>query len=167
MGATHCVPLAKLRQLPEPSQDPSSPHWAMSPIGHWLCIAGGLPAATSEQVPTLPVSAHDWQVPLQAVSQQNPCAQKLELHSLPIAQVTPFCFLPQAVPWHEFGARQSAFDVATVQEVLQDEMPSHRNGAQLAAVGAPQCPAPSQLRGGVRFAVPPGQTPAAHCWAVV
>jgi hypothetical protein len=53
-----------------------------------------VPAGTSEQVPTLPVSAHDWQVPLQFVSQQTPCEQKVEMHSLPIPQLAPACFLP-------------------------------------------------------------------------
>ena len=66
LGATHCVPLAKSWQLPEPSQKPLRPQVDCALPGHWLATAGELPAGTSEQVPTLPVSAHDWQVPLQS-----------------------------------------------------------------------------------------------------
>lgn len=114
----------------------------------------------------MPPSEHDWQVPLQSLSQQTPCEQKLELHSPAIEQVTPFCFLPQSVPRHTFGVRQSALDVATVQVVLHAETPSQRNGSQTPEVAALQCPTPSQLRARVRFAVPPGQMPAAH-WVAV
>lgn len=118
-------------------------------------------------MPTLPVSTHDWQVLLQSLSQQTLCEQLPELHSPPIAHETPFCFLPQAVPRQVLGARQSAVDVATVQAILHADTPSHRNGSQCPVVAALQCPTPSQVRGGVRFAVPLGQMPAAHCVAVV
>ena len=47
------------------------------------------------QVPSLPESAHDWQVPEQAVLQQTPCWQKPELQSSPTAQVPPGGPLPQ------------------------------------------------------------------------
>src|SRR4051794_26963769 len=66
LGLTHTVPLAKSWQLPEPSQKPLRPQVDIAPLGHWLATAGGLPAGTSEQVPTLPVSTHDRQVPLQS-----------------------------------------------------------------------------------------------------
>ena len=41
------------------------------------------PAGTVEQVPPVPVSAHDMQVPVQAVRQQTPCAQNPLSHSVP------------------------------------------------------------------------------------
>jgi hypothetical protein len=133
--------------------------------GHWLCTSGGLPAGISEQVPTLPASTHDWQVPLQSLSQQTLCEQKPEAHSPPIMQLTPVCFLPHIAPRHVLGARQSVPDVATVQVVLQAETPSHRNGEQALVVATAQLPAPSQVRGLVWVAVPVGQRPPAH-WVV-
>jgi hypothetical protein len=160
---TQTVPLANSRQAPEPSQVPSVPQVDAACVAHWLATTGGVPADTSEQVPTLPVSAHDWQVPLQSLSQQNPCEQNPELHSAAIPQLTPVCFLPQVVPRHEFGDRQSAVEVPTVQLVLHDATPSQRNGSQRAPRTVPQCPTPSQVRGGVRFAVNVGQDPATHC----
>lgn len=97
-----------------------------------------LPAGINEQVPTLPVSTHDRQVPLQSLSQQTPCEQLVEKHSPPIVQEMPFCFVPQAVPRQVFGARQSVLDVATVQLSLHAETPSHRNGSQCPLVAALQ-----------------------------
>jgi hypothetical protein len=44
-------------------------------------LAGSVvPVATLVQVPTVPESAHDWQAPVQLLSQQTPCAQKPLLH---------------------------------------------------------------------------------------
>jgi hypothetical protein len=130
---------------------------------HWLATTGGPPAGTTVHVPTLFASTHDWQVPMQSLSQQTPCEQNVESHSPPTMHETPVCFLPHAVPRHVFGDRQSAVDVATVQLTLQAETPSHRYGSQRPGVAAPQCPTPSQRRADAEFAVPPGQVPAAHC----
>ena len=47
------------------------------------------------QVPALDGNAHDLQVPVQAVEQQIPWAQKPELHSTSLPQVPPTGFLPQ------------------------------------------------------------------------
>jgi len=121
------------------------------------------PAGTGEQVPTLPVRAHDRQFPLQSLSQQTPCEQKLELHSLPVLQITPVGFLPHvSVLWQVFGDEQSAAWVATVQEALQADTPSHRNGSHGLVVTALQCPTPSQRRCCVKVEEPLGQTGAAH-----
>lgn len=167
-AATQVVPLAQSLQLPDPSQVPSKPQPDCGACGHWLATAGAAPAGTSEQVPTFPASAHDWQVPLQAMSQQTPCEQLLELHSLPITQVTPVGFLPHVsvLCWHEFGGEQSAVVVATVQEVLHADIPSHRKGSHALVDGGLQCPTPSQKRCGVKLAVPLGQMPFAHEVAV-
>jgi len=110
--AAQVVPLAYRRQPPDPSQNPSVLHddapWSV----HWF--RGSCPAGTDVQVPTLPVSAHDWQVPVQAVAQQNPWAQKPELHSAAEPQAAPIGFLPQLPPMHVFGDVQSAFDAHDV-----------------------------------------------------
>ena len=49
-----------------------------------------------EQVPALPPSAHDWQVPVQALVQQTFCWQKPEAHSAAVAQVVPGVLSTQA-----------------------------------------------------------------------
>jgi hypothetical protein len=71
-------------------------------------------------VPTLPVRAHDWQVPVQAVAQQKPWAQKPELHSAPAPHAAPMGFLPQLPPMQVFGEVQS---LLLVHEVLHAEVP--------------------------------------------
>jgi hypothetical protein len=56
------------------------------------------PAGTFVHVPSEPVSAQDVQAPLQAVSQQTPCAQNDDWHSLGSEQEAPRIFLPQELP---------------------------------------------------------------------
>ena len=68
------------------------------------------------QVPRLAESAHDWHVPVQAVAQQTPWAQKPELHSAPVAQVAPRIFFEHVPPLQTLGETQS---VSAVQVVLQ------------------------------------------------
>ena len=82
---------------------------------HWL--KGSVPAATDAQVPTVPASAHDRQIPTHAVAQQTPCSQKLELHSAAAAQVAPIGFLPQLPVMQVFGFVQSAVDPQVVRQV--------------------------------------------------
>jgi len=60
---------------------------------HWF--SGSCPAGTVEQVPPVPVSAQDMQLPVHAVRQQTPCAQNPPLHSLPAAQAAPSGLRPQ------------------------------------------------------------------------
>jgi len=81
---------------------------------HWF--SGSLPVGTLLQVPTEPASAQDWQVPAQAVAQQNPWAQKPDMHSDPAAQAVPVGFFVQAPATQTLGAVQSA---SAVQDVLQ------------------------------------------------
>jgi hypothetical protein len=103
-----------LRHAPLPSQKPSRPQVEDAAMVHWF--SGSVPAAAAAQVPSDAVIAHDRQVPVQAVEQQTPCAQKPELHSLPAAQVEPLGLLPQLVPMHVLGDAQSA---TTPHMVLQ------------------------------------------------
>jgi hypothetical protein len=72
------------------------------------------------QVPTVPVMLHDLHVPVQALLQQTPCAQKLELHSFAIVQEAPIGFSVQMFALQMFGATQSPL---TVQATLQTGAP--------------------------------------------
>ena len=116
---------------------------AAAPLSvHWF--SGSWPAGTFVQVPTVPVSAHDWQVPAQAALQQNPWAQKPDTHSAAAAQATPIAFLVQVPPLQENGDTQSAL---VVQVVLQALVP-HANGSQADVLTVWQVPVPLQVRVG-------------------
>ena len=67
-------------------------------------------------MPRLPVSAHDRQVPVQAVEQQIPCSQNPDWHSAAAAQVAMTGFLPQLVPLQVLGGLQSAGLAVVVQD---------------------------------------------------
>jgi hypothetical protein len=66
---------------------------------------------------------------VQAALQQNPCAQKLDEHSAPVAQVCPLPLRPHelVVALQDAGDLQSVADVVGVQELLQ-ALPPHRYG---------------------------------------
>jgi hypothetical protein len=73
------------------------------------------------QVPAvLAETLHDLQVPLQFVAQQTPWLQKVDLHSVPLAQVLPLSFKPQEPLVQTAGASQSLF---VVQADLQALVP--------------------------------------------
>lgn len=108
---------------------------------HWVVGFGVWPAGTGVQVPGVPVSTHDMQVPVQAVLQQTPCAQKPDWQTVPELQGDPGGSLPQLPPVQEFGETQSAF---VVQVVLQAPVP-HSNGSHFWVVAVRQAPAPSQV----------------------
>jgi hypothetical protein len=99
-------------------QKPSFPQLAAPASVHWFC--GSCPAGTLVQVPTVPASAHDWQVPPHAVWQQTPCAQNPKAHSLFDAQVAPTAFFTQLPPLQMNGEMQS---VSTVHVVLHAVAP--------------------------------------------
>jgi hypothetical protein len=115
---TQTVPLAYRRQAPAPLQLPSFMHVAAPASVHWF--SGSWPAGTAVQVPAVPDSAHDWQVPVQAVAQQTPCWQKALAHSVAPAQAVPFAFLVQTPPMQTLGLTQSP---STVQVVRQTPVP--------------------------------------------
>jgi hypothetical protein len=156
VAAAHGVPVAYRRQPPLPSQVPSVPQLAPPLSVHW--DSGSLPAGTLVQVPALPDSAHDWQVPVQLELQQTPCWQKPEAHSLPMAQVVPCGFLVHRPLLQTLGDTQSASAVqVTLQTLL---VVSHWNAPQEVGLAAAQVPAPSHSRGGAN--VDPTQLPAAQ-----
>ena len=104
----------------------------------------------------MPLSAHDWQVPLQAALQQKPWAQNPDRHSAAAVQATPAAFLVQLPPLQLNGDTQSA---PVVQVVLHAPVP-HTNGSQLEVVAVWQVPVPLQVRADV--SVTPVQLAAAH-----
>jgi len=75
--------------------------------------------ATFVHVPSAPVSAQEVHAPAQAVSQQTPCAQKLDWHSLAFEQEAPRIFLPHELPLHTLGATQ----LLAVAQALKHELP--------------------------------------------
>jgi hypothetical protein len=141
MGAAHWVPVGKSRQAPEPLQVPSSPQVLALLTAHWVAGFGVCPPGTGVQVPGVPVSAHDMQVPVQAVLQQTPWAQKPDWQAVPAPQGEPGGSLPQLPPVQEFGETQSE---AVVQVVLQAPVP-HSNGSHICVVAVRQEPFPSQV----------------------
>ena len=78
-----------------------------------------MPAASGEQVPTLPAIEHETQVPVQAVLQQTLFTQCPEAQSVsrPDEHVPPTGILPQLMATHVLPVVQSAVVVAHV--VLQ------------------------------------------------
>jgi hypothetical protein len=70
-------------------QKPSLPQVAAVAAGHCVVGLGACPAATALQVPSLPGSAHDMQVPVQLDAQQTPCWQKPDAQSAVAVQVAP------------------------------------------------------------------------------
>lgn len=109
-----------------PLQKPSSPQLVLP--ASWQVPCGSVAAlATLVQVPK--VRAQDSHAPVQADEQQNPCAQKVDEHSAPVAQACPLPLRPHEllVELQEAGDLQSVADVAGVQELLQT-FPSHRYG---------------------------------------
>ena len=111
-------------------------------IVHWVAGVGACPAAMGEQVPAVPVRAHDMQVPAQALLQQTPWAQNPDAQAVPAVQRAPGGSLPQLLLTQELGETQSVF---FEQVVMQAPVP-HSNGSHMTVVAARQVPAPSQVR---------------------
>jgi hypothetical protein len=127
-----------------PSQNPVVSQVA-GPAFWQVLVGSGSPLATGAHVPGVAASAHDRHVPVQAVRQQTPCAQKPEAHSAPSAQVAPGDFRPHDPFVHTAGVAQSA---SAAHVALQTWAP-HRKGKHDVAGGVTQRPAPSQLAPGV------------------
>jgi hypothetical protein len=120
-----------------------------------------------EQVPSVgPGSAHDLQVPPQALPQHTPCSQKPDAHSGAVVQATPMPLSTQALPLQVAGDTHWAGVAVGEQLVLQTpRAASHtKKPGQAEVVEVWQVPAPSQLRGKVNR--DPAQEPATH-WVPV
>jgi hypothetical protein len=92
-------------------------------------------------------------VPEHAPSQQTPCAQNPDMHSVVSAQVWPMPLRPHEPFVHTAGAAHSA---SVVQDESQTLTP-HWNGKHELAAGVTHPPCPSQIEPGVNTVVPPGQ----------
>jgi len=100
--------------LPLPSQVPSVPQVAA--VASAQALSGSVPAAMFVQVPRVPASAHDAQVPEQVEAQQTPCWQRPEAQVPAAVQVWPSGASVQVPALQMLGAVQS---VSTVQVILQ------------------------------------------------
>jgi hypothetical protein len=106
-GFAHCVPAAKSRHAPLPSQKPSVPH----DDAPWLLQVpcGSTPlSGTLLHVPREVGSAHVWHEPLHAELQHTPCAQNFDRHSLPSAHALPGPLRPHDPAMQTAGVEQSA-----------------------------------------------------------
>jgi hypothetical protein len=121
---------------------------------------GAVPDGTLLQVPGAVASAHDWQVPVHAVAQHTPCAQKPDAHSAAAAQVRPSGFLEQVPPLQTLGEAQWASVVHVVRQAFA--VVSQTYGLHAELVAAAHMPMPLHSRGGVNVD-PAGQVAAAHC----
>ena len=94
------VPEGQSWQLPAPSHAPLVPQVDAAWVAHWA--AGSVPAATGPQVPSAPppfmAAVHAMQVPVQAVLQQTPLAQKPLEHWLASVQGLPSPTLTTQAP---------------------------------------------------------------------
>src|SRR6185503_14006772 len=147
LPCTQTVPLAYCWHAPIPLQRPFVPQVSAPAFTHCVAGVGGMPAVMLVQVPGDAVSAHDWQVPEQAVAQQTPCAQKPEAHSVAIAQVRPSGFFEHVPPLQMLGATQSASAVHVVLHALA--VVSQTYGLQGELAAAAHMPVPLHRRGGV------------------
>ena len=137
------VPLAYSRQPPAPSQVPSVPQLDAPLSAHWL--KGSVPTAAKVQVPAVPESAHDRQVPVQLELQQTPCWQRPEAHSIPPPHAVPSGFFVHWPALQMLGAAQSALAVQVVRQVLP--VPQLYAPHEIGAV-VWQVPVPLQVRSG-------------------
>src|SRR5262245_34300338 len=138
------MPDAYRRQAPAPLQKPSVPQVLAPWSVHWF--SGSVPVGTLVHVPCVPVSAHDLQVPVQAVPQQKPCSQKPVMHSVAAPHAMPVGFFVQTPMTQTFGVTQSA---STEHDVLQTPDPQV-NAPHDDAVVDWQVPVPLQVRAGVK-----------------
>jgi hypothetical protein len=138
-----------------PSQAPSVPQPVAPVSWHWS--SGSEPAGTDTQEPTVPISAHERQVPLQAVAQQTPWAQNPESQSVPCVQAAPIGNRPQLPAVQVAGDTHCA---SPEQVVRQSPLPPQMNGAHGSDAPATQMPAPSHFDDSRR--VDPVQLPVAH-----
>jgi hypothetical protein len=119
LGALHWVADEPCVQAPPPLQVPVLPQGGAA--AH--CPAGaGEPAGRLVQVPGLPATLQDWQVPQLGLPQQTPLTQAPLMHWVPSVHASPFAFRAQlrfgAVPWQVKGAKQSASAVQVVRHAF-------------------------------------------------
>jgi hypothetical protein len=129
------IPAAYLPQPPAPLQAPSLPQLAapwsrQAPVGSWP------PSGTKLQVPAVPETLQDMQLPSQRLLQQTPSAQKLDAQSSSRPHRLPMGCLPHVPPMQTFWAEHSFL---VVHEVPQ-RLPLHMKGVQGRASGTAHAP---------------------------
>jgi hypothetical protein len=118
----------------------------------------GLPAGMLLHTPRDALSAHDLQVPWQAVWQHTPCSQKLWMHSAALAHAEPSGLSPHdpltqtAGGWH----------CASVEQIGLHRSVAQVYGKQPVLVGVTQAPLPSQVEIGVNWFVADGHIAPLH-----
>jgi hypothetical protein len=161
VAAAHCVPALYRRQAPLPLHMPSVLQLDAPRSAHWP--SGSWPPGTLPQVPTVPVIAHDWQVPLHAVAQQTPWAQNPDRHSPLAPHPTPVDFFAQLPPMQVKGATQSVSTVHVVRHAALLQL----YGSHIDVVAAWQVPVPLHDRDDVSVELvqvaAPHWVPAAYC----
>jgi hypothetical protein len=145
VSAAHDVPAAYRSQAPAPSHAPFVPQLAAPASAHWF--SGSCPCGTGEQVPSLPGTAHDWHVPVQAALQQMPCSQRPDMQSDAAVHVPPGDFFPQLPLRQRFPPEQSAFVVQVLRQVASV---LHVKGVHIRFVPGTHAPAPLQVGLGVK-----------------
>jgi len=81
-------------------------------------LSGSAPTLTNAQVPALPASAHERQVPVQLELQQTPCWHRPEAHSTAPVHAVPSGFFVHWPALQMLGAMQSALVEQVVRQVL-------------------------------------------------
>jgi hypothetical protein len=138
-------------------QKPSVLHDAAPMSAHPPCGSTS-PVGTFEQVPREFASAHDLHVPVQVVSQQTPCSQFPDRHSLSAPQATPRALSPHDPFVQTAGGAQSA---AEVQAARQTPVPQ-RYGKHEVCAGVTHTPDPLQVDVPVNIVVPAAQVESAQ-----
>jgi hypothetical protein len=133
----------------------------LAPLSVQVAEGSAPPAVTGLQVPALPATAQDMQVPVQVVAQQTPCWQRLVAHSDPDEHEVPFGFNEQLPALHTVGETQSASALHVVLQLFIVVASHTRLPGQLPGVTVLQVPAPSQVAAGV--STDPVQLAGAHC----
>jgi hypothetical protein len=95
------VPAGYLSHAPVPSHMPVDPQVEAASTGHWS--RGSVPSCAFTHIPTVPWSAQVTHVPVHALLQQTPSAQKPLAHSAAIAHE-----LPIGLPGISAGASAAA-----------------------------------------------------------
>jgi hypothetical protein len=108
VALAHAVPCRYFSQAPA-LHLPSVPH-AVAPWSMQV-LAGSGPEATAVQAPIEPAIAHDWQVPVQVVVQQTPCAQCPDWHSGSAEQKAPIGLRPHELLVQTLPVEQLALPV--------------------------------------------------------
>jgi hypothetical protein len=137
--APHTLPTLSRAQPAAPSQPFEHASSRQAPEG------SAPPRWTFEQIPSLPATAQDMQVALQAVAQQRPCAQMSLVQSAALLHRAPSARLPQSPAVQMLGA----VHCESLPQLSAQRVPAQpRKGAQLRTAGALHRP-PVQMAAGV------------------